>query len=66
MSEQDPQYKEIFYKTLLPDLRLRGKTVIVITHDDRYFHLGNQVIKLEDGKVVEHMRTDGGKIRSHG
>ncbi|MBX3327337.1 MAG: cyclic peptide export ABC transporter [Nitrospira sp.] len=65
-ADQDPQYKEIFYKTLLPDLRLRGKTVIVITHDDRYFHLGNQVIKLEDGKVVEHMRTDGGKIRSHG
>ncbi len=65
-ADQDPQYKEIFYKTLLPDLRSRGKTVIVITHDDRYFHLGNQVIKLEDGKVVEHVRTDGGKIRSHG
>jgi putative ATP-binding cassette transporter len=57
-ADQDPQYKEIFYKTLLPDLRSRGKTVIVITHDDRYFHLGNQVIKLEDGKVVEHLRTD--------
>lgn len=56
-ADQDPQYKEIFYKTLLPDLRARGKSVIVITHDDRYFHLGNQVIKLEDGKVVEHVRT---------
>jgi putative pyoverdin transport system ATP-binding/permease protein len=32
--------------------------VIVITHDDRYFHLGNQVIKLEDGKVVEHVKTE--------
>ena len=52
-ADQDPQYKEIFYKTLLPDLRERGKLVVVITHDDRYFHLGNQVIKLEDGKVVE-------------
>ena len=56
-ADQDPQYKEIFYKTLLPDLRERGKLVIVITHDDRYFHLGNQVIKLEDGKVVEHVKT---------
>ncbi|MEZ4351551.1 MAG: cyclic peptide export ABC transporter [Nitrospira sp.] len=53
-ADQDPQYKEIFYKTLLPDLRARGKSVIVITHDDRYFHLGNQVIKLDEGKVVEH------------
>ena len=52
-ADQDPQYKDIFYKTLLPDLRKRGKLVVVITHDDRYFHLGNQVIKLEAGKMVE-------------
>lgn len=57
-ADQDPQYKEIFYKTLLPDLRDRGKLVVVITHDDRYFHLGNQVIKLEDGKVVEYLKPE--------
>jgi putative ATP-binding cassette transporter len=56
-ADQDPQYKEIFYKTLLPDLRARGKLVIVITHDDRYFHLGNKVIKLDDGKVVEYVKS---------
>jgi putative ATP-binding cassette transporter len=56
-ADQDPQYKEIFYKTLLPDLRARGKLVVVITHDDRYFHLGDQVIKLEDGKVVEMSKS---------
>jgi len=59
-ADQDPQYKEIFYKKLLPDLRERGKLVVVITHDDRYFHLGNQVIKLEDGKVVEYLKTGVG------
>jgi ABC-type siderophore export system fused ATPase/permease subunit len=40
--------------------------VIVITHDDRYFHLGNQVIKLEDGKVVEHVKTGADGRRSYG
>jgi len=63
-ADQDPQYKEIFYKTLLPDLRERGKLVVVITHDDRYFHLGNQVVKLEDGKVVECLKTEVGGRRS--
>jgi putative pyoverdin transport system ATP-binding/permease protein len=62
-ADQDPQYKEIFYKTLLPDLRERGKLVIVITHDDRYFHLGNQVVKLEDGKVVEYLKAGVGDCR---
>lgn len=65
-ADQDPQYKETFYKTLLPDLRARGKSVIVITHDDRYFHLGNQVIKLEDGKVVEHVKAGIDGHRSYG
>jgi putative ATP-binding cassette transporter len=51
-ADQDPAYKEIFYRHLLPELRSRGKAVVVITHDDRYFHLGDRVIKLDYGKVV--------------
>ncbi|MGB0129737.1 MAG: cyclic peptide export ABC transporter [Rhodocyclaceae bacterium] len=51
-ADQDPEYKEIFYKQLLPDLRKRAKAVVVVTHDDRYFHLGDRVVKLENGKVV--------------
>jgi putative ATP-binding cassette transporter len=63
-ADQDPQYKEVFYKTLLPDLCKRGKLVVVITHDDRYFHLGSQVIKLEDGKVVERVKAGVEERRS--
>jgi putative ATP-binding cassette transporter len=63
-ADQDPQYKEIFYKTLLPSLRAQGKLVIVITHDDRYFHLGNQIIKLDNGKVVDHVKTQENERRS--
>jgi putative pyoverdin transport system ATP-binding/permease protein len=51
-ADQDPTYKEVFYRELLPDLKARGKAVVVITHDDRYFHLGDRVIKLDYGKVV--------------
>lgn len=50
-SDQDPFFRDIFYKQLLPDLKQRGKTVLVITHDDRYFHLADRVIKLDYGKV---------------
>lgn len=50
-SDQDPLFKEIFYTQLLLDLKQRGKTVIVISHDDRYFHVGDRIIKLDYGKI---------------
>src|SRR6185369_3809620 len=51
-ADQDPYFKEIFYYHLLPELKANGKTVIAITHDDRYYHVGDRVIKLDSGKIV--------------
>jgi putative pyoverdin transport system ATP-binding/permease protein len=50
-SDQDPVFKEIFYTQLLPELKNRGKTVLAISHDDRYFHLADRIIKLDYGQV---------------
>ncbi|MBD2777004.1 cyclic peptide export ABC transporter [Iningainema tapete] len=50
-SDQDPVFRDIFYKQILPELRQRGKTVLAISHDDRYFHLADRIIKLDYGKV---------------
>jgi putative pyoverdin transport system ATP-binding/permease protein len=52
-ADQDPYFREIFYNELLPELKHQGKTVLAITHDDRYFHLADQLIKLDYGKVVK-------------
>ena len=38
---------------LLPDLKRLGKTIIVISHDDRYFDTADKVVHLSRGKVVE-------------
>ncbi|HEY6802271.1 MAG TPA: cyclic peptide export ABC transporter [Pyrinomonadaceae bacterium] len=50
-ADQDPQFKETFYYQLLPELKSRGKLVIVISHDDRYYHIADRIIKLDYGKV---------------
>ncbi|MDB4951669.1 MAG: hypothetical protein JWM27_4318 [Gemmatimonadetes bacterium] len=51
-ADQDPQFKEVFYRQLLPELKERGKAVVVITHDDRYYAVADRIVRLDDGKVV--------------
>jgi putative ATP-binding cassette transporter len=56
-ADQDPVFKEIFYTKLLPDLQRRGKTIIVISHDDQYFYLAERVVKVDYGRIVSDTRT---------
>ena len=51
-SDQDPLFKRVFYTQLLPELKARGKTVLVITHDDQYYHVADRVVKLDYGHSV--------------
>ncbi|MDF7649142.1 cyclic peptide export ABC transporter [Erwiniaceae bacterium L1_54_3] len=51
-ADQDPAFREVFYHQLLPALKARGKAILVITHDDRYFHLADRCLKLELGQLV--------------
>ncbi len=50
-ADQDPEFKMFFYRTLLPDLKTRGKCVIAVTHDDRYFDCADRIIKMETGSI---------------
>jgi putative ATP-binding cassette transporter len=50
-SDQDPLFKEVFYHRILPTLRDNGKTVLVITHDDKYFQCADRLIKLDYGRL---------------
>ncbi len=51
-ADQDPQFKNYFYEELLGKLKAQGKTVIAVSHDDRYYGLADRVIKMDYGKIV--------------
>jgi putative ATP-binding cassette transporter len=53
-ADQDPAYKDVFYRELLPDLAARGKAVLVITHDEHYFDLAQRRLQLDMGRIEEH------------
>jgi cyclic peptide transporter len=50
-ADQEPEFRDFFYNDLLQELKQRGKCVIAITHDDRYFDRADYVIKMEMGKA---------------
>jgi putative pyoverdin transport system ATP-binding/permease protein len=52
-ADQDPDFKRVFYTELLPELKRRGKTVIVISHDDAYFHCADRIVKLAEGALFK-------------
>lgn len=50
-ADQDPQFKEVFYRQLLPELKASGKTLLVISHDDQYYDAADRIIKLNYGQL---------------
>lgn len=42
----------LFYRLLLPAMQHDGKTIIVISRDDRYFDLADRIIGFESGRIV--------------
>ncbi|MCP4107323.1 MAG: cyclic peptide export ABC transporter [Desulfobacteraceae bacterium] len=50
-ADQAPRFREFFYTELLPQFKARGKTVIAVSHDDRYFHVADRILKLEYGRI---------------
>lgn len=50
-ADQDPTFRKYFYEELVPILQRRGKTVIAVSHDDRYFSCADRVVTMDEGKI---------------
>jgi putative ATP-binding cassette transporter len=61
-ADQDPAFKKVFYTEILPELKAQGKAVVVISHDDRYFHVADRIVVMEDGKVAEVRATEEERV----
>ncbi|MCP4021583.1 MAG: cyclic peptide export ABC transporter, partial [Desulfobacteraceae bacterium] len=49
-ADQAPDFRKYFYEVLLKDLKKCGKTVVVVSHDDRFFHVADRVIEMDYGR----------------
>jgi putative pyoverdin transport system ATP-binding/permease protein len=51
-ADQDAHHREFFYRTLLPELKARGKTIVAITHDDAYWDACDRRLRIDLGAVT--------------
>lgn len=59
-AEQDAQFRDAFYRRILPSLKEQGKTILAVTHDDLYFDFADRVVTLDLGRVVSVRRPRSG------
>lgn len=52
-ADQDPVFRRVFYRELLPVLREAGQTVFAISHDDSYFAHADRLLEMRAGKLTE-------------
>lgn len=52
-ADQDPHFRRIFYRELLPQLKAEGKTVLAISHDDHYFIHADRLLEMRAGQLYE-------------
>ncbi|URQ59718.1 multidrug ABC transporter permease/ATP-binding protein [Pantoea alhagi] len=52
-ADQDPHFRRVFYRELLPWLQQSGKTVFAISHDDHYFIHADRLLEMREGELYE-------------
>jgi|HubBroStandDraft_3_1064219.scaffolds.fasta_scaffold07439_3 putative ATP-binding cassette transporter len=63
---QDPSARQVFYLELLPEMKARGKAVVVISNDDAYYPVADRLIRLTQGQIEWERRPPAGPLGASG
>jgi len=56
-ADQDPEFRQFFYEIILQKLKSLNKTVIVVTHDEKYFTHCDRLFVMNKGVMFEEPRV---------
>ena len=47
----DPHAREMYYREILPELKAEGRTLFIISHDDRYYDIADRIMTMSEGRL---------------
>jgi putative ATP-binding cassette transporter len=50
-ADQDPDFRSEFFDNLIPALKRQGRTIVAVTHDERFFDRCDRLLHLADGRI---------------
>lgn len=59
-ADQDPIFRRFFYTKLLPLLKKQGKTILAISHDEKYFDMADRIFLAQNG-VIQELKAQNGE-----
>jgi len=63
-ADQDLEFKRVFYEELLPELKARGITPIVISHDHHYYSHADRIIEFNEGQIILDQTSPNGSLNA--
>ncbi|MDR0496941.1 MAG: ATP-binding cassette domain-containing protein [Treponema sp.] len=48
----DPEFRARYYREIIPELKAAGRTLLLVSHDDRYFDVADRVLEFREGTNV--------------
>jgi ABC-type siderophore export system fused ATPase/permease subunit len=65
-ADLDPEFRDQFYFVILPELKRRNKTVLVVSHDQQYWLVPDRLLHFQDGVMHELTRSEVATLISVG
>lgn len=58
-ADQDPYFRHKFYTEIIPEIvREHDKTILAITHDDKYYDQADRLLKMEYGRLIDFEKKE--------
>jgi putative ATP-binding cassette transporter len=51
----DPEFRSLYYRDILPELKSAGYTLVLVSHDDRYFDIADKIIEFNEGENIQNV-----------